>query len=256
MARKPREPKSGDGCQYVQMKRSELTGHPRNPRTIDPIAARGLRESIRKSKGLVQPPVLNKTTGKLVAGHQRINQLDSLMGDKDYNITVAVIEVDEREEMALNIRLNSQAISGQYDLAELDSLIREFEFDLPDLGLDIVSLEQMHLDAGVPFDFDISPAEAAGQEIARQVADNVARVADEVDAEAEAAKIEEVKAAKAAFRERSAEMHDNGFNLLLTFPSTAAKVALLQHLGQRTDVERINGLHVSEALGVTEATDS
>lgn len=101
--------------------RSELTGASYNPRSIDKVAARRLRESIR-CHGLVGGIVWNRRTGNLVGGHQRIAQLDDLEGGNDYLIEVDAIDVDEVHEREINIALNNLQIQGKFDhdkLAEL-----------------------------------------------------------------------------------------------------------------------------------------
>lgn len=77
--------------------RSELKGAPYNPRIMDKGAEKRLKAALRKH-GLVQPIIWNKRTGNVVGGHQRLKQLDSLEKRDDYDITVSVIDVDEREE--------------------------------------------------------------------------------------------------------------------------------------------------------------
>lgn len=76
----------------------------------------------------------NKRTGNLVGGHQRLEQLDALENSKEYELTVCVIDVDEREEAKLNVQLNNPSMQGDWDLDKLSMMADEFDLDLDDLG--------------------------------------------------------------------------------------------------------------------------
>ena len=68
-------------------------------------------------------------------GHQRLEQLDALEKNKDYELTVCVVDVDEREEAALNVQLNNPSMQGEWDLDKLANMSEEFDLDLSeDLG--------------------------------------------------------------------------------------------------------------------------
>ena len=114
--------------------REVLKGAPYNPRRITDDARARLKAKIEKV-GLVTPLVWNKRTGNLVGGHQRLSILDELEGRQDYRLRVSVVDVDEREERALNVFLNNQASQGDWDVKALAEIAKEFEGDsLADLG--------------------------------------------------------------------------------------------------------------------------
>ena len=104
---------------------------PYNPRIMDEKAKKRLRKNIQKH-GLVAALTWNKRTGNLVGGHQRLEQLDALEKSKDYDLTVCVVDVDEREEAALNVQLNNPSMQGEWDLDKLANMAEEFELDLSD----------------------------------------------------------------------------------------------------------------------------
>lgn len=107
---------------------------PYNPRIMDEKAKKRLRKNIAKH-GLVAALTWNKRTGNLVGGHQRLEQLDALEKTKDYDLTVCVVDVDEREEAALNVQLNNPSMQGEWDLDKLANMTEEFDLDLSeDLG--------------------------------------------------------------------------------------------------------------------------
>lgn len=111
--------------------RSDIKNAPYNPRIMDESAKKRLRANIAKH-GLVAALTWNKRTGNLVGGHQRLEQLDALEKSKDYDLTVCVVDVDEREEAALNVQLNNPSMQGEWDLDKLAFMSEEFDLDLKD----------------------------------------------------------------------------------------------------------------------------
>lgn len=125
------------------MKVAELAPAAYNPRDITDKALAGLGESLDRF-GLVQPPVFNKRTGRLVGGHQRIKVLKKSGAAV---VDVVVVDIDEIEEKALNITLNNPEISGtftdglqgllaeinEHDHTWMESLNLEALFDMSDL---------------------------------------------------------------------------------------------------------------------------
>lgn len=113
--------------------RVEIKNAPYNPRIMDKGAKKRLKEGIRKH-GLVSAITWNKRTGNLVGGHQRLEQLDALEKTSDYELTVCVIDVDEREEAQLNVQLNNPSMQGEWDLDKLAIMADDFSLSMDDLG--------------------------------------------------------------------------------------------------------------------------
>ena len=111
--------------------RDQIKNAPYNPRIMDESAKKRLRANIAKH-GLVAALTWNKRTGNLVGGHQRLEQLDALEKSKDYDLTVCVVDVDEREEAALNVQLNNPSMQGEWDFDKLAFMSEEFDLDLKD----------------------------------------------------------------------------------------------------------------------------
>lgn len=103
-----------------------------NPRKISPHALKGLQKSIEKF-GLVEPIVINKRTGNMVAGHQRLKVLRKKKIQKCH---VAVIDIDLAEEKALNISLNNPHITGEFTEG-LGDILTDIGVELPDLISDL-----------------------------------------------------------------------------------------------------------------------
>lgn len=115
------------------IRRSQIHNAEYNPRIMDEDAKKRLRKSIRSS-GLVSALTWNRRTGNLVGGHQRLQQLDALEKSADYELTVCVIDVDEREEARLNVQLNNPDSQGDWDLDRLAGLAEDFNLSLEDMG--------------------------------------------------------------------------------------------------------------------------
>lgn len=113
----------------------DLKPAPYNPRKISPQALKGLTASIKRF-GLVQPIILNARSGFVVGGHQRIEAMKAT-GEKDAQ--VLVVDLPDEEERALNVTLNSPAISGTFT-DELQPILDDIRESLPhdfvDLRLD------------------------------------------------------------------------------------------------------------------------
>lgn len=120
--------------------RSEIKNAPYNPRFIVDGAKKRLKKGLRKF-GLVETLVWNKRTGNLVSGHQRLSIIDELEKTQDYEITVSVIDVSEKDEMSLNVQLNNPSMMGEFDIDSLVSMaesgadIESFGFSESDLDI-------------------------------------------------------------------------------------------------------------------------
>ena len=84
--------------------------------------------------GYVEPVVWNKTTGRVIGGHQRLK----ILVDMGLNeVDCVVVEINEEREKALNIALNK--INGEWDTDKLAMLISDLQgsdFDVSLTGFD------------------------------------------------------------------------------------------------------------------------
>ena len=102
-----------------------------------------LKRSIEQF-GYVEPVIWNKTTGRVVGGHQRLKVLID-MGITE--IDCVVVEMDEAKEKALNIALNK--ISGDWDKDKLALLIADLQgedFDVSLTGFDPAEIDDLFKD--------------------------------------------------------------------------------------------------------------
>lgn len=98
-----------------------------------------LKRSIEQF-GYVEPVIWNKTTGRVVGGHQRLKVLID-MGITE--VECVVVEMDESKEKALNVALNK--ISGDWDKDKLALLIADLQGE--DFDVSLTGFEPAEIDA-------------------------------------------------------------------------------------------------------------
>lgn len=102
-----------------------------------------LKRSIEQF-GYVEPVIWNRTTGRVVGGHQRLKVLiDMGINEAD----CVVVEMDETKEKALNVALNK--ISGEWDKDKLALLISDLQaedFDVSLTGFDAAEIDDLFKD--------------------------------------------------------------------------------------------------------------
>ena len=108
---------------------ADLIPAPYNPRQSTEKQEKHLKESLEKF-GMVEPIIINKQTGYIVGGHFRVRELKK-MGIKE--IECVIVDLNEADEKELNIRLNAN--TGSWDW---DTLANDWEVvDLEAWGLEI-----------------------------------------------------------------------------------------------------------------------
>jgi len=117
--------------------RKDIHGADYNPRKITESAKKKLRKFLQEN-GLWQPLVLNKRTMTLVSGHQRLSIMDSLLRKDDYDLTMSVVDVDEKLEVSGNVFMNNQSAMGEWDvfaLQDIKGIFPEIDYEA-DMGFD------------------------------------------------------------------------------------------------------------------------
>jgi len=130
------------------MQLKDLNPHPGNPRKISDPKLKMLEKSL-KEFGDLSGIVFNKTTGRLVGGHQRLKVLPSnskIVMDTETHGHVIIggerfqyreVEWDELKEKAANIAANKHG--GEFDLSGLSDWLLDLDqnnFDLELTGFD------------------------------------------------------------------------------------------------------------------------
>jgi ParB-like chromosome segregation protein Spo0J len=117
-----------------------------NPRVISDTALTALVESVRKF-GMPQPLVVNRVSGNLVSGHQRLKAAE-IVGMSE--VPVVYVELDDAAEKALNVTLNNKAVGGEFT-SGVESVLSDIESALgPDfmrsLRLDEINIPTIDFD--------------------------------------------------------------------------------------------------------------
>lgn len=114
--------------------------NPRKDLTINDAEYKKIKRSI-ETFGYVDPIIVNERTGVIVGGHQRLKVLKDLGYEE---IEVSVVNLDEKQEKALNVALNK--ISGEWDFKLLKDLLEELDvggFDVELTGFDMDEIEDL-----------------------------------------------------------------------------------------------------------------
>ena len=113
---------------------ADLIPAPYNPRQSTAKQEKHLKESLEKF-GMVEPIIFNKQTGYIVGGHFRVRELKKL-GIKE--IECVIVDLNEADEKELNIRLNAN--TGSWDW---DTLANDWDVvDLEAWGLEIPQFDE------------------------------------------------------------------------------------------------------------------
>jgi len=102
---------------------------PYNPRKISDHDLEALRRSL-KFFGVVEPVVVNRRTGRVVGGHQRIKAAEA---EGIAELPVVTVDLDESSEKQLNLALNR--ISGEWNEEALAQVLAELQAAGADMGL-------------------------------------------------------------------------------------------------------------------------
>lgn len=206
--------------------RDQIKGADYNPRMISEDAKKRLRQMIAKH-GLVMPLVWNRRTGNLVAGHQRLEALDTLERSKDYALSVAIVDVSEREEKILNVQLNNPSMQGEWDLDKLTALSDEASISPDEFGFSDGDIAVLFGDAAL---------------------DEIIADTDEVKDSKE--KIQEIKDAKKLSMDKMKEESAADFYFTVVCESEDQKKAILKSLGYPDWEAFVNGRTLSAKMGL------
>jgi ParB-like chromosome segregation protein Spo0J len=185
----------------AEISRSAIQAAPYNPRQIDAHAAKKLRNNIQKT-GLLAPILVNKRTGNVVSGHQRLAALDALEGSPNYKLVVNYCDLTAKQEREQNIFMNNEAAMGSWDLDALDEMIRSTNIDINLAGFEDADL-QLLLPDWTPLEIE-TPEEKVD-------------VSEAQSAEQMADKIAEIKAAKKKSLDTAREADDTEFFMVTVF---------------------------------------
>lgn len=214
----------------IYILRSQIQEAAYNPRIMGEEQERKLRKAIQ-THGLIGTLYWNKKTGNLVAGHQRLKQLDFLERfpkNGDYEIRVTAIDIPEREEKQLNIVLNNPSVQGEFDIDLLGQIIEDDAFLPEDLGFS---------------DFDMELLFGGDSAFSHLINDT-----EEVIRTKE--QLKEIREQRKQMNERLGEEQNAEFYCMLIFPDQAKRTAFLKAVGIPQYEQYINGMTVAKKVGL------
>lgn len=236
-----------ESFEVMTVKRSDIHGADYNPRKISSSAQAKLKRFLKKKDGggLLMPLTWNQKTGNLVSGHQRLEILDQLHKGKPYELTVAVVDMSEEEEVKANVFMNNPSAQGEWDLdilGQLKDLIPDLDYEV-DLGFEPEELDVMGLLPAIEAvddepDGDEGPSDSGPTDSQREA----------------------FRAAKKRGRENAKSDNENGngstysqgdFTLSLIFPSADDKRNFLKSIGQNPRLVRINSIVIENLVKST-----
>ena len=136
--------------EVMEIKRSQIHIHPRNPRTIDAEGKKALKRSM-KNFGILGGIIVNRQNDYvIVGGNQKVALLDEQQKyapndpETDYILRVEVVDMDEKTELEALTALNNPTIGGRYDFQKLAEIIPDIDYknaglteeDLSMIGVD------------------------------------------------------------------------------------------------------------------------
>jgi len=137
--------------EVVHVSTSELAGHaaPYNPRKISDHDLEALRRSL-VFFGTVEPVVVNRRSGHIVGGHQRVKAAEA---EGIETLPVVYVDLDDPSERQLNLALNR--IHGEFDLDKLAEVLADLQragADLAFTGFTDAEIEELIHGGDVPAD--------------------------------------------------------------------------------------------------------
>lgn len=208
--------------------RGQIKNAEYNPRKISDSAKKKLKDNIKRV-GLLDTIVVNKNTMNIVSGHQRISILDSLERKKDYNLTVAMVDLSEKEEKEQNIFFNNTKVQGEFDTDILASMLSDIDFECA--GLDINDVGILGVEVDLPSIEEPSEADKEVMKLNNEIYDN---------------KREMRKAVMNHSQTKNEESVDTF--VVLTFSNQSNKEVFLQRFGFRLQEKYIKGEVLSDMV--------
>lgn len=212
-----------ENFEFRTISRDQIKNAEYNPRFMGEKEKKRLRAAI-KENGLVSALTWNERTGNLVGGHQRLEQLDALEKSGDYDLTVCVIDVDEKQEAKLNVQLNNPSMQGEWDVGKLAEMTEEFDLTMEDMGFSEV-------DAAYLFDGD----------------EKFVELFETPEAQEEKGKLKQIKEARQGMGARYENDQRADFMVMVVFKDAAERADFMRRIHvppyeQYVTVDQVNRL--------------
>lgn len=215
------------------VKRSSIKEHPDNPRFITSEARKKLEKGLNKF-GLLEPVIVNRVTGHVLGGHQRLIWLDKKNSTEDYGLQVAFCNVPKEKELTVMALLNQPNAQGEWDLDKL-----KIEIENSSLDVELAGFERLDLEMFFP-DSDFSELFSDTPEIVEKTKSELQKLKDETHDDF-------IKERKAE-RERVSTKHDSEFYVVVVFGNREGKETFLERLSLPADERYIAASSLIEYL--------
>lgn len=236
-SRRTPKPHRAQAWQTETWTRGKISGAAYNPRYIDPSSRRRLREGIQDF-GLLGPITVNRRSGNIVGGHQRLDALDQLDNSGgNYTLEVAVVDLDPEQEKEANIFLNNPNNQGQFDFSKLQQMYEEGTNPFK-AGMEILDLE---MDYGEEFARAMQRKyleQQALDDVEQQHVDEGFQTSPDHEAKVEA-DIALIKQRKAEYLEKARTANRPDYNLIIVFPAAEELEEWLEGLGYDTTLRAL-----------------
>lgn len=208
--------------------RARIKPHPENPRRMSKEARKRLEHGMDRF-GMLEPFLVNRQTGHVLSGHQRLLWLDSKHKNQDYDVQVSWCEIPATDEINVLALLNQPNAHGEWDTDILERLLRDERLDVELAGFEQIDLELLLPDTDWSGLFADAPSivEKTKEELKRVTATN--------------------KEDRARERESINTKHDTEYFAVIVFASRDHKASFLSRLGLPGD-ERYIASDALEAL--------
>ena len=259
--------------EIMELKRSQIHPHPRNPRTIDQEGKKALKRSM-KNFGVLGGIIVNRQNNfVIVGGNQKVAIMDEQQKfnpddpETDYIIRCEVVDMDEKTELEALTALNNPTIGGKYDWQKLAELIPDIDYknaglteeDLSMIGVDYLfqteeenqlssDLDDMMAQVDAEHQKDIArqreQREAIKQAQAEANAQQDAQIAQNAlsPEEERQAKIDHMKDVKAQVKTQAIEnaMNQEAY-VMISFDNFKNKEEFMSRFGYPADLKFIKG---------------
>lgn len=226
----------------VTVWRSQIHPSDYNPREIGENERATLKRGL-KNFGLLGGIIINRQTGyTIVSGHQKVSLLDEMAGypDKDYQLKVELIDVDQKTEIEINFFMNNPSAQGRWDEKKVKILLPQI--DPKKAGFSSLDL------AAFGVKIDIPQVNTMKEDIAELQKPMEDLKEAEKEAQAEAKK-EAVKKTKEEIRQAAEAKADDADSFItMTFTSSQAKREFLTRFGYDPGERFINGEVFSDMI--------
>ena len=206
--------------EIMTIHRSQIKNAPYNPRIISKGAERRLKKGMKKF-GLATTLTLNMRTGNLVAGHQRLKQMDELEGTQDYELTVSAVDLSLKDEMALNVQMNNQSMMGEFDIDGLIDMVDQGA-DLDDFGFSDSDIDVIFGDSAL-----------------------VTKFVDSSEVDETKNTLRDIKKDRAAYAERMKEEHSASYYFTVICEDAEEREELFRKMGVPFSEEFVNSKMLS-----------